>query len=150
MSAPGLRNEGTKARRHEGMDRKAIDPISEEIEAIGYRVIGCGQTVHRLLGPGFPERIYHRAMCLELAEQGLPFESEKRIEVYYKNRKVGVHRLDLAIAGVVIVELKVIPRVLEVHRRQVLSYLKATGLRLGYVMNFNSEVLKDGTKRVVN
>jgi GxxExxY protein len=144
MSAPELRNEGTKALRHE-----AIIPIPEEIEAIGYKVIGCGQTVHRHVGPGFPERIYHRAMCLELADQGISFESEKRIEVHYKNRKVGVHRLDLAIEGVVIVELKVIPRVLEIHRRQVLSYLKATGLRLGYVMNFNSEVLKDGTKRVV-
>jgi GxxExxY protein len=57
--------------------------------------------------------------------------------------------VDLIVCGVVIVELKVVERLAEVHRLQVLSYLKATGLRLGYVMNFNSEVLKDGTKRVV-
>ena len=140
-----LRNEGTKAQRHE-----AIIQIAQHVEDAGYHTIGCGQTVHRHLGPGFPERIYHRAMCVELAEQGISFESEKRIEVYYKNKKVGIHRLDLVIEGVVIVELKVIPRVLDLHRRQVLSYLKATGLRLGYVMNFNSEVLKDGIRRVVN
>ena|SRR5829696_7973660 len=126
-----------------------FSPIPQDIEDIGYRVIGCAQMVHRVLGPGFPERIYQRAMCLELTERGLTFESEKRVVVPYKGRTVGTHRLDLVIAGGVIVELKVIPRVLEVHRRQVLSYLKATGLRLGYVLNFNSEVMREGTKRVV-
>jgi len=127
----------------------ALVPIPPEVEEIGYRAIGCSQTVHRILGPGFPERFYQRAMYAELEEKGLSFECEKRIVVPYKGRRVGVHRLDLVIAGVVIVELKVIPRVLEVHRRQVLSYLKASGLRLGFVMNFNVEVMKDGTKRVV-
>ena len=124
-------------------------PIPAEVEGIGYRVIGCAHAVHRVLGPGFPERIYQRAMSIELEEEGLPFESEKRILVPYKGRKVGMHRLDLVIAGVVVVELKVTPRVMEIHRRQVLSYLKATGLRLGYVMNFNSEVVSAGIKRVV-
>lgn len=123
--------------------------IPQEVEDVGYRVIGSGQTVHRLLGPGFKESIYQRAYCLELEEQGLRFECEKRILVPYKDHLIDGHRLDLIIEGVVIVELKAIPRITELHRRQVLSYLKATGLRLGYVMYFNSEVLKDGTKRVV-
>jgi GxxExxY protein len=123
-------------------------PIPKEIEDIGYQVIGCAQTTHRILGPGFAERIYQRAMCLELGAQGLPFESEKRIQVTYNGQRVGIHRLDLVIAGVVVVELKVIPRILEVHRRQVLSYLKTAGLRLGYVMNFNSETMTAGTKRI--
>ena len=124
-------------------------PIPQEVEDIGYRVIGCGQTVHKVLGPGFKETIYQRAYCLELDAQGLKFECEKKILVPYKHHWIDGHRLDLVIEGVVIVELKAIPRITDLHRAQVLSYLKATGLRLGYVMNFNSEVLKDGTKRVV-
>lgn len=124
-------------------------PIPQEIEDIGYRVIGCGQTVHRILGPGFKEVIYQRAFCLELDAQGLRFECEKKILVPYKEHLIDGHRLDLVIEDVVIVELKAVPRMTELHRKQVLSYLKATGLRLGYVMNFSSEILKHGTKRVV-
>jgi GxxExxY protein len=128
---------------------KVEAPIPQNVEDIGHRVIGCGITVHRILGPGFKERIYQRAFCLELEEQGLSYEREKRILVPYKRWQIEGHVVDLIVAGVVIVELKVLERLAEVHRLQVLSYLKATGLRLGYVMNFNSEVLKHGTKRVV-
>lgn len=131
------------------MSSARTDPIPREVEDIGYRVIGCGLTVHKILGPGFKEMIYQRAFCLELDAQGLKFECEKKILVPYKDHLIDGHRLDLIIEGVVIVELKAIPRVTELHRKQVLSYLKATGLRLGYVMNFNAEVLKDGTRRVV-
>lgn len=60
------------------MSDQPATPIPKEIEDIGYRVIGCGITVHRLLGPGFKETIYHRAFCLELAEAGLRYETEKR------------------------------------------------------------------------
>jgi GxxExxY protein len=124
-------------------------PIPDEIEDIGNRVIGCAITVHRILGPGFKERIYQRAFCLELEEAGLSYECEKRILVPYKGWQIEGHRIDLIIGGVVIGELKVLPRIAEIHRLQVLSYLKATKLRLGFVMNFNSEVMKQGIKRVV-
>src|ERR1700730_15938551 len=124
-------------------------PIPQEVEEVGHRVIGCGITVHRILGPGFKESIYERAFCLELEEQGLRYECEKKILVPYKRWQIDGHVVDLIVGGVVIVELKVVDRLADVHRLQVLSYLKATGLRLGYVMNFNTEVLKHGTKRVV-
>lgn len=124
-------------------------PVPEEVEKVGHRVIGCGITVHRALGPGYKESIYRRAYCLELDEAGLTFECEKAILVPYKRWNLPGHRLDLIVEGCVIVELKAVPRLAEVHRLQVLSYLKATGLRLGFVMNFNVEVLKHGTKRVV-
>ena len=124
-------------------------PIPQEVEEVGHRVIGCGITVHRILGPGFKESIYERAFCLELDEQGLSYECQKKVLVPYKRWRVEGHVVDLIVGGVVIVELKVVERLAEIHRLQVLSYLKATGLRLGYVMNFNTEVLKHGTKRVV-
>lgn len=124
-------------------------PIPQDIEDVGHRVIGCGITVHRILGPGYKEAIYQRAYCLELDDAGLKFECEKRILVPYKRWEIPGHRLDLIVGGCVIVELKAESRLAEVHRLQVLSYLKATGLRLGFVMNFNVEVMRHGTKRVV-
>lgn len=131
------------------MVHNSLLPIPKETEEVGHRVIGCGITVHRILGPGYKEPIYERAYCLELDEAGLKFECEKRILVPYKSWEIPGHRVDLIVEGCVIVELKAVPRLAEVHRLQVLSYLKATGLRLGFVMNFNVEVLRHGTKRVV-
>jgi GxxExxY protein len=128
---------------------KVEAPIPQEVEDIGHRVIGVGITVHRILGPGFKESIYERAFCLELEEQGISYECQKKILVPYKRWRIEGHVIDLIVEGVVIVELKVVERLAEIHRLQVLSYLKATGLRLGYVMNFYAEVLKQGTKRVV-
>lgn len=124
-------------------------PIPEEVEEVGRRVIGCGITVHRVLGPGYREIVYRRAFCLELDSEGLQYASEKRILVPYKSWQIDGHRLDLLIGGCIIAELKVVPRVKDVHRLQVRSYLKATGLRLGYVMNFNEETFMKGLKRVV-
>ena len=99
-------------------------PIPQEVEDLGHRVIGVAITVHQILGPGFKERVYERAFCLELEEQGLSYESEKRILVPYKRWRIEGHVVDLIIGGVVIVELKVLPRLAEIDRRQVLSYLK--------------------------
>ena len=77
-------------------------PIPPEVEEIGHQVIGCAITVHRILGPGFKERIYQRAFCLELEQAGLSYECEKRILVPYKGFQIEGHRIDLIIAGVVI------------------------------------------------
>ena len=131
------------------MAAKQPSPIPKETEDVGHRVIGCGITVHRILGPGYREAIYERAFCLELDEAGLKFEREKAILIPYKRWEIPGHRLDLIVEGCVIIELKAVPRLGELHRLQVLSYLKATDLRLGFVMNFNVEVLRHGTKRVV-
>jgi len=126
-----------------------LPPIPDEVEEVGRRVIGCGITVHRILGPGYREVVYRRAFCLERDANGLKYEAEKRILVPYKQWEIDGHRLDLSIEGCVIAELRVVPRVKEVHRLQVKSYLKATGYRLGYVMNFNEETFMKGLKRVV-
>jgi GxxExxY protein len=98
---------------------KLAAPIPQEVEDIGHRVIGVGITVHRILGPGFKERIYQRAFCLELEEQGLSYEREKRLLVSYKRWQIEGHVVDLIVGGVVIVELKVLERLAEVHRLQV-------------------------------
>ena len=105
--------------------------------------------MHNILGPGFKECIYDRAFCLELDSRGLKFEREKRIEVKYKTWRIPGQKIDLIVGGVVLVELKAVPQIKRIHRRQVLSYLKTLDLRIGLLMNFNVELYKHGVKRVV-
>ncbi len=124
-------------------------PLSAADEQIVSETISCGIAVHRGLGPGFRERIYQVALCLELESRGLSFECEKPIEVKYKHWKIPGQRIDLIVANVVIVEIKTVPRVKPLHQRQLISYLRSTELRVGLLMNFNVSILKNGLKRVV-
>lgn len=109
----------------------------------------CAFAVHRLLGPGFREKIYERALCLELDSHGLKFETEKLIDVRFREWLIPGQKIDLLIEGCILVETKVVPQLRPLHRLQVLSYLKTLDLRLGLLINFNVAVLKDGFKRVV-
>jgi GxxExxY protein len=130
--------------------KKEFADIPAEVEWIGRRVIGCGIEVHRVLGPGYKEPIYEEAFCLELNGRGLSFEREKPITVLYKGREIPGQRLDLIVERVVVVECKVADAIIPVHIRQVTSYLRTTGCRLGLIFNFNVNVLiPDGFKRVV-
>jgi GxxExxY protein len=125
------------------------EPIPAEDEALGHKIIGAAIEVHRLLGPGFLEKIYERAMCHELKLQGVPCEFQKDILVPYKDIQIPGQQLDLLVCSRVIVELKAVTEFHPLHQAQLLSYLKATGLRLGLLINFHVPVLKDGLKRVV-
>ena len=124
-------------------------PLTDAEEDLARSSIGCGIDIHRILGPGFKEPIYERAFCLELEARGIPFECEKAIEVQYKQWKIPGQRLDLVVGGLVIVEIKAVPRLKTIHKRQVVSYLRTTGLRVGLLMNFNALRLVDGIVRVV-
>lgn len=97
--------------------------------------------VHNTLGPGFVESVYEEALACELEIRQIPFERQKEITVNYKGREVGLHRLDLVIDGKIILELKAVSALTDVFKQQILSYLKATGLKLGILINF-------GTRRV--
>ena len=118
-------------------------------EAIVTEAIDCGMVVHRVLGPGYKERIYDDAMCLELDSRGLKFERQKPIEVRYKSWSIPGQKIDLIVGGVVLVEIKAVSQLKELHSAQVLSYLKTTGLRVGLLMNFNTRLLKHGLRRIV-
>jgi GxxExxY protein len=123
--------------------------LPEQTEDVMNRVIGAAIEVHRHLGPGFLEPVYHKAMRIELGERGMKFEAEKRVPVTYKCRRLASHKLDLIVDDCVIVEIKAVSQLEEVHGAQLLSYLKATGLRAGLLMNFNKVVLKAGLRRIV-
>jgi len=132
------------------MSNKDAEAIPAEVEWVGRRVIGCAIAVHRVLGPGYKESIYVEAMCLELHSCGLKYEREKPITVFYKGREIPGQRLDLLVESVLIVECKVVEAIVPVHSRQVTSYLRTTHLRLGFLFNFNVDVLMPkGFKRIV-
>ena len=106
------------------------------------KIIETAMEVHRILGPGYQEIIYHNALGLALRDKGILFAREKEIEILYKGRVVGVHKLDLIIEDKVIVELKaVIGEMPDVFRAQVISYLKASNLEIALLINFGNESL---------
>jgi GxxExxY protein len=118
-------------------------------EDVMNRVIGAAIEVHRHLGPGFLEATYHRAMCIELEERGMCFKAERRIDVTYKGRPITGQKLDLVVESCVVVEVKAVSQLEEIHGAQLVAYLRATGLRAGLLMNFNKPVLKAGLRRIV-
>jgi GxxExxY protein len=124
-------------------------PLTPEVEEIVHKTIGCGIAVHRALGPGLREAIYKRALCIELTDEAIPFEREHEIPVSYKGQLLCRQRLDLVVAGQVVVEIKCVDWLVPVHHAQIRSYLRVSGLRVGLLMNFNVPVLQDGLKRVV-
>jgi GxxExxY protein len=124
-------------------------PLSSDQERLVRRVMDAAFTVHRALGPGFREKIYQRALCLELDSQGLKFECERPIDVRFKDWRIPGQKIDLLVEQFVLVEAKVVPRIRPIHRAQITSYLKTLDLRIGLLINFNVAALKDGFKRVV-
>lgn len=124
-------------------------PLSPECEAVVSACIGCAITVHRELGPGFREVIYERAFCLELDSRELEFECEKLISVRYKEWSIPGQRIDLIVAESVLIEIKAVPRLRRIHRSQIISYLRTTGLRVGLLFNFNARLLRDGMQRII-
>lgn len=124
-------------------------PLAEDVEQLVERTIGCCIRVHRALGPGLLERIYCRAIAIELDMAGLPFERERLFEVRYRGHVLSEHHLDLVVAGAILLEVKAVDRLAPVHQAQVMSYLRASGLRVGLLMNFNTAVLPDGLRRII-
>jgi GxxExxY protein len=129
--------------------KDAKNELSEKINQLAWDVIGAAIEVHRVLGPVFLEAVYEEALCLELRLRQIPYERQREVEVDYKGETVGQGRLDLLIDEALVVELKAVQALAPIHTAQVISYLKATGHRLGLLINFNVPILKEGIKRVI-
>ena len=125
-----------------------IEP-DQKTDEMARAVIGAAIEVHRQLGPGFLESLYEEALGMELENRQIPFERQKEISVLYQGRQIGAQRVDFLVGQSLIVELKAVKALAEIHKAQVISYLKATHLSLGLLINFNVPVLKDGIKRIV-
>ncbi len=113
------------------------------------RIIGASMTVHKNLGGGnFTENIFHRALLMELSENGLIYESKKELPVHYKGKLIGKKRVDVLVNEKVLIELKVVSQLEKIHFNQVINYLKVFNLEVGLLVNFGTESLQ--VKRFVN
>ena len=118
---------------------------------IGRRVLGCALTVHRALGPGLLESVYETCLAHELSKAGMAFDRQLPLPVRYDGVAIdSAFRLDLLVDSLVVIEVKAVDQIVDVHRAQLLSYLKLGGYKLGYLLNFNVARMRDGIVRMAN
>ena len=114
-------------------------------------IVNTSYDIHVQLGPGLLESVYEEILSYELQNQGLKVERQKPIPVYWKGNKMDIgFRADLIVENKVVVEIKSVELIAPVHPKQLLTYLKITGLKLGLLINFNEKLIKDGITRIVN
>ena len=118
---------------------------------IGKAILGCAIKVHTVLGPGLLESAYEACLAKELDNAGLAYQRQLILPIVYEGLKIDAgYRLDLLVQNLVVVEVKAIDKLIDIHRAQLLSYLKLGGYRLGYLLNFNVTKMRDGMVRLVN
>ena len=124
--------------------------LPPEVESIAHEIVDAAFTVHRALGPGLLESVYEACLAHELSKRGLKIDRQVILPVVYDSIRLEAGlRLDMLVENQVVVELKAIEVLLPVHEAQMLTYLKLTGHRLGFLMNFNVPLMKDGIRRMV-
>ena len=117
-------------------------------EDLTRKIIGCAMTVHSTLGNGFQEVIYQRALEIELQLNEIPYEREKEMNIYYRNKAIGTRRVDFLISEKIMVELKALIKLEDVHLAQAMNYLEAYNSEIGLLINFGGKSLQ--FKRVHN
>lgn len=118
---------------------------------VGEVILGAAIKVNSALGPGLLESAYEACLFHEISKQGLDIKRQVLLPVYYDGLNLDAgYRLDLVVANCVIVELKAVEKLLPIHTAQLLSYLRLSEMRLGYLLNFNVLRMNEGIKRVVN
>ena len=123
----------------------------EGIELLTQKVIACAIEVHKQMGPGLNEGIYHDCFALELGLSAIPYESDVPILLDYKGQRLRKHfEIDLIVDGRLVVELKAVETLHPAHQAQVLTYLRITNLPAGLLLNFNQPTLHAGLKRLVH
>ncbi|MBS1626131.1 MAG: GxxExxY protein [Bacteroidetes bacterium] len=127
------------------MDRR------QEIEALASKLVNIAFKIHTELGPGLFESVYEEVFCIELMREGIAFKRQHPIDIYYLEHRIeSAFRVDIFVDETIILELKSVEELHKVHHKQLQTYLKLTGIRLGLLINFNEALIKDGIKRIVN
>ena len=129
--------------------RRAKSGLDQETEDLAQRIIGAAIEVHEQLGAGLPESVYRNALSHELNLRGIGHQTEFPVPVFYKGLEVGLGRIDILVEGRIVLELKAVECLTDLHRAQCVAYLQATKLQLALLINFNVPLLKDGIKRVI-
>ena len=135
---------------NEKPEKRVFLPIPPEVERNGKIVLDAAYKIHTALGPGLLESVYEACLAYEIRKTGVRVETQVAMPVIYEDVSVesGL-RLDLLVAQCVIVEIKAVERLVPLHEAQLLTYLRISGLRLGFIINFNSLRLKEGIKRMI-
>ena len=124
-------------------------PLSSEIESLGASIVDATFKVHTTFGPGLLESVYELSMIRELENRGISIESQVPYPLSYLGQPLPTgFRLDMLVGSTIVVEIKAVEGILPVHRAQVMTYLKLAEKELGYLINFNVPVIKDGIKRI--
>ena len=121
---------------------------TDDINQLTHKIIGCAMQVHRVLGNGFQEVIYQRSLAIEMRYADLEFEREKEMQIFYRDEEVGTRRVDFFVEGKVMVELKAIEKLEDVHKAQAINYCEAYNIADGLLINFGGKSLE--FKRVDN
>jgi GxxExxY protein len=124
------------------IDKKVIH------KELSFAIMEATFEVHNTLGPGYSEGIYESALAKEFRDRNIKYERQKLIEVWYKGEKIGEYRLDMVVEGKIVLELKAVSELNKIFEAQILSYLKATGMKLGILLNFGGKKVE--YKRMVN
>jgi GxxExxY protein len=120
------------------------------VNQLTHKIIGCAMNVHSALGPGLLESAYHECLFYELRKEGMFVEKEKPLPLIYEEVKLDIgYRIDLFVENEVVVEVKSVEALNEIHTAQVLTYMKLSKKRIGLLFNFNVLHLKDGIKRLI-
>ena len=123
-----------------------------EINELSSFIIKAAIRVHKEMGPGLLESVYQNCMVVELQDMGLKFQAEVALPVIYRGKKVQEDglRLDLLVENTIVVELKSVEKIKDIHKKQLLTYLRLAKMPLGLLINFNELLLKDGITRIIN
>ena len=122
-----------------------------DINQLSSKIIGAAIEVHKALGPGLLESAYEKCLCHELKLRGLSFNSQKPLPLLFKGEEIDCgYRLDIVVDNAIILELKSCEKIEPIHKAQLLTYLKLSGLTLGLALNFNAPAMRDGIVRIVN
>jgi GxxExxY protein len=122
-----------------------------DLKQLSSKIIGASIEVHKTLGPGLLESAYEKCLCHELDLQGIKFERQVDLPITYKGKKLDCgYRIDILVQDLIIIELKAVDVIAPVHKAQLLTYLKLTKLQLGFLLNFNVPLMKDGIHRMAN
>lgn len=113
------------------------------------RIIGCAISVHKALGSSYMEKLYERALLIELEEQNLKARCQVPLQVTYKNHVIGDYKLDIIVESKVILELKACSKIIPVHEAQLFQYLHASGIKIGYIINFGSNYKLEFVRKVL-
>ncbi len=122
-----------------------------DINQLTGKIIGAAIEVHKSLGPGLLESAYEECLCHELSLRRVSFHRQRPLPLEYKGKKLDCgYRLDILVEDTIIVELKAVEKIEQIHKAQILTYLKLTELQVGLILNFNVPIMKDGVIRIVN